>query len=75
MQHCTFIGAFPSDMDPLISGLCVPHMCTPDFVQLLYAGFLNTQGAILVPMVTQELLCIRDEEVLYDGAMITAMYV
>ncbi|XP_062544983.1 nose resistant to fluoxetine protein 6-like [Armigeres subalbatus] len=73
MQHCTFIGAFPSDMDPLISGLCVPHMCTPDFVQLLYAGFLNTQGAILVPMVTQELLCIRDEEVLYDGALITAI--
>lgn len=75
MQHCTFIGAFTSDLDLLISGLCVPQSCGPDFVQKLYGAFLSTQSVALVPMVKQELLCIRDEEIQYDGAFITAMYV
>lgn len=75
MQHCTFLGAPPGDLELLVSGLCVPQLCNPDFVQLLYAAYLKTQSVTLVPMVEQELLCIRDEEIQYDGAVITAMYV
>ncbi|KXJ74409.1 hypothetical protein RP20_CCG013733 [Aedes albopictus] len=75
MQHCTFIGAFPSGMAPLFSGLCVPHSCSPDFVQQLYGDYLNSQGGMVVPMFEQESLCIRDEEVRYDGAMITAIVI
>lgn len=72
-QHCTFFGAFPSDMEVLVSGLCVPHFCDPDAAQALYGDYLNTQGIMLVPFIEQEMLCIRDEEFKYDGAMITAM--
>ncbi|XP_065094529.1 nose resistant to fluoxetine protein 6-like [Ochlerotatus camptorhynchus] len=72
-QHCTFIGAFPSDMEVLVSGLCVPHFCDPDAAQALYGDYLNTQGIMLVPFIEQEMLCIRDEEFKYDGAMITAI--
>ncbi|EAT39214.1 AAEL008948-PA [Aedes aegypti] len=75
MQHCTFVGAFPSDLELLISGLCVPQSCGPDFVQMLYGAFLSTQSVALVPMIKQELLCIRDEEIQYDGAFITAIAV
>ncbi|KXJ73197.1 hypothetical protein RP20_CCG016319 [Aedes albopictus] len=75
MQHCTFLGAPPGDLELLVSGLCVPQLCNPDFVQLLYAAYLKTQSVTLVPMVEQELLCIRDEEIQYDGAVITAIVV
>ncbi|KXJ73198.1 hypothetical protein RP20_CCG016320 [Aedes albopictus] len=75
MQHCTFIGLFPSEIGLLFSGLCVPHSCSPDFVQQLYGDYLNSQGGMVVPLFEQESLCIRDEEVRYDGAMITAIVI
>lgn len=73
MQHCTFIAAFPSDLALYYSGLCVPHSCFPDYVAQLYGNYLATQGIMLIPLVRQETLCIRDEEIQYSGAMITAM--
>ncbi|KXJ72976.1 hypothetical protein RP20_CCG016825 [Aedes albopictus] len=75
MQHCTFIAAFPSDLALYYSGLCVPHSCSPDYVAQLYGNYLVTQGMMLIPLVRQETLCIRDEEIQYSGAMITAIIV
>ncbi|XP_062544956.1 LOW QUALITY PROTEIN: nose resistant to fluoxetine protein 6-like [Armigeres subalbatus] len=75
MQHCTFIGAFPSNLAPMLSGLCIPHSCNPDFAQQLQGDYLSTQGVFLVQMFQQDLLCIRDEVVYFDGAMITATVV
>lgn len=73
MQYCAFDGAFPSELQPLVIGLCIPQVCNPDFVQRLYGRYLTTKGFQLKPTIEQQLHCIRDEEILYDGAMITAM--
>lgn len=73
MQHCTFVEAFPSELEPLVFGLCVPQHCRPDFVKQLYWDFLVTKSVRLMSTVEQEVLCIRDEEIRYDAAMVTAM--
>ncbi|XP_058467393.1 nose resistant to fluoxetine protein 6-like [Malaya genurostris] len=74
-QHCTFLAALSSSLPPFVSSLCVPHFCTPVFARQLYGEYLITRGAVVITDINQDLFCIQDRDILYDGGVVTAIVI
>ncbi|XP_058811134.1 nose resistant to fluoxetine protein 6-like [Topomyia yanbarensis] len=74
-QHCTFLAAVSSNLPPLVSSLCVPHFCAPEFARQLYGEYLETRGVAVITAISQESLCIKDRDVVFDGGVVTAIVI
>ncbi|XP_058814383.1 nose resistant to fluoxetine protein 6-like [Topomyia yanbarensis] len=74
-QHCTFLASASNNLPTLWSSLCVPHFCAPEFARQLYGEYLGTRGVTVISTMNQDLLCIKDREVVYDGGVVTAIVI